>query len=407
MKLLVNTTPLQGPLAGIGRYTREILLRLLEDDELEDVVGFSESAQFSKPELLRIVSRADEPGVWRGKQAGGNLAYSGLAALRPLVKKIPYARVVHRAIIKKNMGRQGGLGSDYVYWEPNFVLQASGNPAIATIHDLSYLRYPQFHPEDRVRWLTQGMPPTLARADALVAVSEFGKAELIAEFAIAEDRVSVISPGLADEFRHDPTDQELATCRQHYRLPERFVLSVATLEPRKNTAGLVRAYRCLPVALRKRYPLVLVGGAGWKNTELEKLLAELESEGEVHRLGFVPQVHLPSLYAAASLFVYVSFYEGFGMPIIEAMASGTPVITSDRGSMREIASGFADLVDPHNKDQLVDLMQARLAGEGVSPERLAVARAASHRYCWRRSADKLKMLIGANTSASMANSGWS
>jgi alpha-1,3-rhamnosyl/mannosyltransferase len=276
-----------------------------------------------------------------------------------------------------------------IYWEPNYILQEFDGISIPTIYDLSHVRYPEFHPAQRRRWLDDNLMSSLERATAIITISEFSKKEIINHFSIKKEKISVISPAVADDFRYPYNTQEKAEMRQFYSLPSTFILSVGTLEPRKNIKGLLSAFKSLPEPLKNAFPLVVVGCAGWLSEDVEQIMQPMIKRGQVIRLGYVRQQHLPILFSAASLFVYVSHYEGYGMPIAEAMCSGVPVITSNISSMPEVAAGCAKLVNPNNTDEIASEIQELLENTQVRGQLVELAKQKSDSYLWGNSAKKL------------------
>jgi alpha-1,3-rhamnosyl/mannosyltransferase len=164
--------------------------------------------------------------------------------------------------------------------------------------------------------------------------------------------VTAVPLGVGAEFRPH-TAAELRPLMTKLKLDVAgYSLCVATIEPRKNVDRLLSAYEALPPALRRRFPLVLAGAAGWRSAETHARIVRAQSEDWLRYLGFVSQDELPRLYAGARLFVYPSLYEGFGLPVLEAMASGTPVITSNVSSLPEVVGGAARLVEPQDVDSI-------------------------------------------------------
>jgi len=262
------------------------------------------------------------------------------------------------------------------------------NPAITTLCDISHVRHPEFHPPGRVALLEALLPDVLRRSARIVTISEFTRRELAEHYALSESDISIVPPAVSADF-FPRSGQQCASVRERYQLPQQFVLSLGTLEPRKNLVGLIEAYRQLPASLRDQYPLVIAGGSGWQSQSLELSLRGLPAH-QVIRTGYVDQCDLPVLLAAATLMAYPSFYEGFGMPVLEAMASGVPVLTSQASAMSQLCAGAAVLVDPHSAESIA----AGLEGILVSPEDRQQKRGAgllvAANYRWSGSAAVLR-----------------
>jgi glycosyltransferase involved in cell wall biosynthesis len=231
-------------------------------------------------------------------------------------------------------------------------------PLVVTVHDCFVLQTP----ERFRRWMRlhvgATMPRLLRRADAIIAVSSSTKQDILALRGVDPDRVHVVPNGVRRQFQPiAPDDPRLAQVRARYDLPPRFILSVGQVEPRKNLARLVHA-----VVQAARQPdagdLVLVhaGPQGWLSQELEQAMQSADTRARTRFIGFVPGEDLPLLYAAADALAYPSLGEGFGFPIVEAMASGTPVLTSNVSSMPEVAGDAALLVDPQSVDEIADAL---------------------------------------------------
>jgi glycosyltransferase involved in cell wall biosynthesis len=220
------------------------------------------------------------------------------------------------------------------------------------------------------------------RARRILAVSESTKRDLIQCYDLSPDKVDVVYNGVDPAFRPLPSDK-IAPFRREADLPERFMLFVGTLEPRKNVVGLLEAYARLP---KGRPPLMLVGGKGWLYDEIFARVEALELTREVHFVGFVAAETLPLWYNAADLFVYPSLYEGFGLPALEAMACGTPVITSTASSLPEVVGDATRLVDPSDTDGLAATM-AQLLGSREQREQMRVAGLAqASKFSWEKTA---------------------
>ena len=200
-------------------------------------------------------------------------------------------------------------------------------------------------------------------------------------------------PAVSNDFRQKYSSVEVDAVREHYQLPACYILSVGTIEPRKNLAGLLAAFESLPDSFKASYPLVIVGCSGWLSEDIEQLMRPMLQKKQVVRLGYVPQHHLPVLFSAASLFVYISYYEGYGMPIAEAMCSGVPVITSNLSSMPEVAAGCATLVSPSNKEQIAQEIQELMENSSKRRDQIKRAKKKSDGYRWEDSAQTLVKLF--------------
>jgi alpha-1,3-rhamnosyl/mannosyltransferase len=228
----------------------------------------------------------------------------------------------------------------------NFFLPHGVETGVVTIHDLSVFRYPETHPAERLQMFEREFASSVQRARHIITDSETVRRELIANFGVAEARVTAIYLGVSRDYRpRNPEDlrDQLAP----FGLSAGgYALCVSTLEPRKKTAELLRAWRELPDDLRRSTPLVLAGAKGWLNDTLHEQIDAGVAEGWLKHLGFVPEPILPALYAGARLFLYPSIYEGFGLPPLEAMASAVPVLVANRSCLPEVCGDAAGYIDP-------------------------------------------------------------
>ncbi len=267
-------------------------------------------------------------------------------------------------------------------------------PVLATCYDLTFLTHPECHtPANRLHWLTATLEALLADA-AFLAISHATARELQEQLGVPVERMHVIHPAPAPSFRPLAEDEARRRVRDRFGVETPFLLSVGTLEPRKNHRRLLAAYAELPAALRERYPLLIAGAEGWK---LEAVTGDLAPGSElerVHLLGHVTDDELVALYSAATLFVYPSLAEGFGLPVVEAMACGAPVLTSGTSALPEVSGDAARLVDPYHVDQirraieeLVDDPDERLRLQALGRERAAT-------FSWEKTALRTVELYG-------------
>jgi alpha-1,3-rhamnosyl/mannosyltransferase len=271
-----------------------------------------------------------------------------------------------------------------VFHGPNFFVPDYADKAVITVHDLSVFKFPETHPKERIAQFNRDFERSLAKATHIITDSEATRRELAAFTGLPEQRITAIALAAGTDYRPRAAEA-LQQCLSSYGLSyQQYVLCVSTLEPRKKIAVLVAAYRLLPVALRQRVPLVLVGGKGWLNDALHHEIDKATAEGWLKYLGFVAEADLPLLYAGASSFAYPSIYEGFGLPVLEAMASGVPVVASNRTSLPEVTQGMALHVEPDDIDELKEAILKSIEDNNwrtaIIPQALDVASC----YSWDR-----------------------
>jgi glycosyltransferase involved in cell wall biosynthesis len=255
--------------------------------------------------------------------------------------------------------------------------------SLVSIYDPSFLRFPNaFKPVNRV-YLAASTRAAARRARQVLTISEHSRRDIVRLLGVPEQRVQVTYPAADDRYRPLPAD-EVESFRHRRGLPDPFVFAVGTLEPRKNLVGLLEAYARLD---RPRPPLYVGGGTGWRFSPIFQTVQRLGLGDEVTFLGFVPEEELPLWYNAARLFTFPSLYEGFGLPVLEAMACGTPVITSTASSLPEVAGQAATLVPPNDSVKLAHEMQRVLDDPGLRKEMRAAGRIQASRFSWRALAD--------------------
>lgn len=259
-------------------------------------------------------------------------------------------------------------------------------PAVLSFHDLAHRRIP--HTMQRTNyWVNRTLiPPSVRRADVLVALSETTAGELRRDLHVPAERVRVALPGVATDFR--PLDRAAArrALAAHLPGPVPYVLTVGALEPKKNLITSLRAWA--RIAARWPHRLVVAGPAGWKVQAALDLLDTPALRGRVVRLGYVPRPLLPALYAGADLFVFPSIYEGFGMPVVEAMACGAPVVTSNVSSLPEAAGGAALLVDPLDDAALAGAIETVLSDPARHADLVQRGLARAARLRWSATAQR-------------------
>lgn len=243
---------------------------------------------------------------------------------------------------------------------PNYFLPQEVDKGIITIHDLSVMKFPEMHPAERVRQFEKNFQSSISRAVHIITDTEAVRQELTAIYNIPQEKITAIALGYAANYR--PFDRsEIEDLLQKYGLLYgKYGLCVSTFEPRKKIVELLSAWRHLDITTRTEYPLVLAGASGWLNDGLKHQIDCGVNEGWLRNLGFVSEQDLPAIYGGAALFLYPSIYEGFGLPSLEAMACGVPVIVADQPCAREVCGDAATYVEPDNQELFTDLIRERL-----------------------------------------------
>lgn len=229
-----------------------------------------------------------------------------------------------------------------------------------TIHDLSFLRFPEFFYWRKHIWhLSLEVPKMLNKFNKIVAVSDNTKRDILELCNIPQEKVVTIYSGLDKELFKKITDKdELARVKKKYSLPDRFILFLSTLEPRKNIDGLVRAYENFADETGSDLELILAGAQGWKQKNVLNKIYSYNGGGRIRRIGYIDNPDRPAVYSLATIFIYPSFFEGFGLPILEAMACGSPVIAGANSSMPEIIKNSALIIDPYNPSEIKQAIKA-------------------------------------------------
>lgn len=276
---------------------------------------------------------------------------------------------------------------------PNFIVPPGvRGKSIAIVHDMAYKAYPKTVRYKTKWWLRKTMKGSCRRADYIVTVSNFSKEELIKYLNIRRNKITVMPNGV-DHKKYYPTYDkfQIEQVKQKYHIKGTYFLYLGTLEPRKNLIRVIRAYERLYRKKKNIPQLVLAGGKGWFYESIFELVKKLQIEERVIFTGYVEEEEVPKLMCGSYAFLFPSLYEGFGMPVIEAMACGVPVITSNTTSLKEIAEGAAILVDPQSISSIYEGMKKVLKNDRAKWEEKGLRR--SKQYTWINSGGKLEKII--------------
>lgn len=327
MRIAIDVTRAVIETAGIGRYTREITKSILKNDKKNKYLLFSTHYKDSaQKESIINEFKGNNVETLRIKIPG---------KMKELLWEMPYVGV----------GKY--IKSCDLLFAPSFfeVDLSLKIPQIVTIHDLTMRLFPEQRGTFLSRYLTRRTRLACKKAKKVICVSQSTKNDLIALDNRLSNKVEVVYPGYQ-------IFKEMSPVLPAGLKKDKFLLSVGTIEPRKNIINLLRAYNMLSDEIKNQYPLVIAGGKGWNNSNVFKELKKLKLEGKVIFLGFVKDNILARLYADCRAFSYVSIYEGFGLPIIEALSFNKPVLTSNVSSMPEAGGKASIIVDPDNIKQI-------------------------------------------------------
>ncbi|MCD6519611.1 MAG: glycosyltransferase family 4 protein [Anaerolineae bacterium] len=364
MRIGIDYTAAVRQHAGIGRYTRELVAALAKLDHSNSYILFSAG----RPE------RTTWPKNFR---------------LRSLPLSDRHLAILWQRL-RLPLPIECFLGKIDLYHSPDFVLPpVLCARTLLTVHDLSFLRHPECFPAPLLEYLTQAVPRSVQRADLILADSQSTRQDIIELLHIPPERVAVIYAGVDPRFQPSRQDPSAEKVLQRYNIPRPYLLGLGTLQPRKNFARLIKAYHLLRQRWHIPHHLVIGGTRGWLDEEIDQTIQELDLTQEVHLIGFVADEDLPILYSMADLFVFPSLYEGFGIPVLEAMACGTPVVTSSTSSLPEVAGEAALLVPPTDVEALAEAMAKLLEDEELRADLQRKGFLQIKRFTWRKAAQKL------------------
>ena len=371
LKVILAVDAIHRPLTGIGRYAWELGWRLTTRPEIQSLKFLHHGRWLADPARLLASRHLLSGGRMRKLLANSRLMTATYAQVMPRLQ-----------------GRRLRRHPEYLFHSPGFFLPPFPGRSVATFHDLSFLEHPEFHPPARVAMLKKEIPKTLRRADLLIAVSDFTRQRVIELLEWPADRVVTVLQGVGPEFGVGSAEQHRASVAGLGLRPNGYVLCVSTIEPRKNLDRLIAAYRMLPDSMRKAYPLVLVGDYGWRSEATHTSIQHGIQAGWLRYFGYLPGGQLPALMANCALFVYPSIYEGFGLPVIEAMASGAPVLASDIPPIREFAADAIRYFDPLETEQIADCLQHALNDSKWLASAGRRARDQAAQYSWEATVEQ-------------------
>lgn len=365
--------------SGVGCYASQLLRHLESSDSEIRVLPLSRT-------LLGTPLQAANRVYDRARTVGGSDSAEPGWTAKWRKRITAWIRKHGHAALDHYVRTASKLGDWQLYHEPDAIPLSVPAPTISTIHDLSVLLFPKWHPKHRVEKYEKHLRDGLQRTTQFLAVSQSTRRDMIEHLGLQPDRIHVVPEAPRPEFRPLSKEQIQPVLRR-LNLPAQFLLYVGTIEPRKNVVGMLRAYGRLAGSLRAKYPLVLVGGWGWGSETVRAMLSRSPWNESVYWTGYLEDDELVAVMNAATALIYPSFYEGFGLPPLEAMACDTPVITTHSGSLAEVVEDAAIVVDPHDEDDLAVALKAVVVHREVVEEYRQRGRRQVAKFNWQATAN--------------------
>jgi len=333
-KILIDGLSLLSPFTGVAKYTYENASRMKK--QYSDKYEWFYDYGFHSKDLIQTDSTKKSENILKKIKSA--------VVSNPLLK----------SIVREILSFISSVSSpEYdLYWQPNYIpKKVKAKKIVTTIHDFSFHIQPEWHPKERLKYYQKNFWKNAALSDWIITGSNFTKQEIIRYMGYPKEKITVIYHAVDHNLYKVYDKPLLQNTKKKFELPNDFLLFVGSIEPRKNLIMLLKAYHHLSSDIKKQYPLVLIGFKGWENKEI---MQEIEKEKTYIYLGYVTDEELAQVYNLATLFIYPTLYEGFGIPPLEAMACGTAVIASNVASLPEACGNAAVYIDPKNHHDIAE-----------------------------------------------------
>lgn len=358
--LIINTLPLIGTKTGIGRYLYEITKRI-KDETIYDKTFFC--------------------GFYSKKLINSEENESKLSYLKEVIAEFSFLKTFVRNLLFKFSSLS--FNKFDLYWEANFIpiKNIKSKKTVTSVHDFSFILHKEFHPKERVKYFENFFYTNILRSNKIICFSFFTKQEILSMLDFTEEDVHVIYHGIEHNLFKIQNNLNV-----DFYLPKKFIFSVGSIEPRKNLLGLLEAYDLLEDNFKMEYKLVLAGFKGWENKEIMTLIEK--NKENIHYLGFISDIELVKVYNLATCFVFPSFYEGFGLPVLESMACGTPVICSNTSSLPEVGGDVVVYCNPYDVYDIKNKIEIVLNDENLQKEMIKNGLERAKLFSWEKSAEE-------------------
>lgn len=364
----IDYTPAYEQSGGIGRYVRELVAALVLQHRQNDYRLFVAGAKFPFSPPFRSL---------------------GVSWFPTRIAPVWLARIWHR--LRLPLAVEVFTGAVDLFHATDFVLPPTlpATKTLLTVHDLSFVRVPDSAFPSLKRYLEQVVPRSVIRADHILADSSATKSDLVDLYGVLPEKVSVLLSGVSESFVQVRDKVVLMAMRKKYALGEwPYLFTIGTVQPRKNYVRLIQAL----ALLRARgfdLHLVIAGGKGWLDDPIYMAVREQKMQDYVHFIGFADEADLPALYSAAACFVFPSLYEGFGLPVLEAMRCGIPVVTSNVSSLPEVAGDAALTIDPYDVEAIASAIEQVLMSPSLCETLVTRGYVRAQQFTWETSARHL------------------
>lgn len=383
MKIGIDITPLSVGKGGVPRYTQALVERLLEIDAENEYTLFHAGPARS----LDLTDASPRPRVkvlcWQGR----------VASLALMARKLPRpfrsAWMITETALLRPQRKAQLAGLDVFHSSDVFLWDNRPAKNIVTMFDITTVLFPEFHTKANIRLHDRKIAFAKEAVHKIVAISECTKDDLVKHCGISPDRIKVIYPGCDHRLFRVLAEDDVPAVLRTYGLTKGYILFVSTIEPRKNVERLVEAFEMLARLGRPSEQLVLIGAKGWLSAKIYRRIENSPLRDQITWLGQMPEGDLPYLYNGAGLLAYPSIYEGFGLPVVEAMACGVPVVATNTSSVPEIVGDTGLLVSPYDVEGLAEAMRRLLVDHDLRHEMTEQAIARAQFFSWEKTAREM------------------